>query len=259
MELDPRIHLHRRLSMAQKKNRIIYDSRQVGQQLRPGHFAWLAGRGLGSIVDPLGRTYLPNRYDIPQWRYRILRFCIEFIIAMMFSGNICRKSPGQFGVPLLEEPDAWKLHDLLRKIANNLSFFDSVRESGVEWDPNMRLLDPTTIRQFGRQHDTAPLLKEQFRGPRYFDTRSIKLPPENSLVVIATVRSMAESGDVGAVGTRWPIAFDVTNGAGQEILRNELARGYYEDVQIFELPTAVVRDPSSLASNQQPQFLTAIV
>lgn len=242
-----------------RTSELRYDSRQVGRQLRPGHFGWFAGRGLASIVDPLGRTYYPNRYDIPQWRFRVLRFCVEFIIAMIFSGNMCRKSPGSFGVPLLSEEDAWKLHDLLRGVANRLDFFDRSRESGIEWGPNMRLLDSDVVKQAGKAHDVAGLLKEQFRGPNYFDTSSIKLPPENRLVAVATVKSLDDDEDIGAEGTRWTVAFDVTEGAGKELFRNELPRGWYENTQLFEVPNEIISDPSSFAPNQQPQFLTKVV
>lgn len=223
---------------------------RAGRQLRSCHFNWFAGRTLRDILDPLGRVYRPNPYDVPQWRYRILSFCIEFIISMIDTGVITEKSAE--GYALLErKEDVWKLKELLRSIGNSITFFDSVRgEDGVPWDPSIRLLNPEVVRKH-KQHDCAP----KGHWNRHYDTTSIKVAARNKLVVVATVRAWGACHRPTAEDLRWTLAFDVTEGSGKAIFEGELHAGWYVDVQLFEVPKKVVDDPASLATNQNPQFL----
>jgi hypothetical protein len=235
---------------------VVYDRRQVGKQMRPGFFTIFAGRGLRDVIDPLGRIYRPHPYDIPQWRFRVLDFCVNFIIMMMDTGGIRYDTEVSQHNMLDSERDFHALRRLLRNIGNRVGMVDHGREeSGVPWESSIQLLDVETVRQWGLPYDGNSVMLRSSLGVRYYDTDKMNVAQENKLVAVVTVSSMLESQDIGAKGTKWTLAFDVTEGAGKELLRNELARGWYE-VEFYQVPKEVLVEPAALAENQNPQFVT---
>lgn len=237
----------------------VGDPRQRGRLIVPGNFVSYPGRGLRDIIDPLGRTYHPHVYDIPQWKYRILAFCVDFILMLIQTGVMgSRINFGAFDARLLgSQDDITQLHGLLTQIRNNIIFFDSHRGiDGVEWDQKIKLLDPSIVSKVGTPCAKEDLLVRTFRRGSCYSVSRLNLPSDTRLVIVTTVKGSDVHEKINWGGSTWRIAFDVTDGSGRNILEQVMHHGHYVNTKFFVLPTEKFSDPKILAKNQSPQFVT---
>lgn len=218
-------------------------------KLVPLTFGWSKGDGIPGLVDPLGRTFNINPYNIPQWKYKVLHFCVRFILTMIDTRVITIGRDQAFD----KKEELYAFQEMLRQVRNSLMMFRETHRERSMWIGDAHqpiLLDPGLIRKNGKQHSfeactqpnglhSNPILKKFDEMP--------KVKTGHSLVAVITVTEFGSRGENHQKIGTWDLAVELDENTLQW-LDDAHPNGYYA-YEFFEVSRKFMRP-----GDQEPQF-----
>ncbi len=174
------------------------------------------GRALPGIVDILGRVFVPNPYNIPQWPYKVLYFAFGMVLAMRDAGYLADARD-----VFQDEAEARRYRQLTQDLLTWVSLEHRVAdqpppEAGDEVP--LRLVDPETASRLGVLLSLDRLYyQDDFQGGPLMLRDDLPMVPLGQALV-AVIMVTEKEDDKSEPLARWRAAF-VVDASGLRVLR----------------------------------------